>query len=99
MAFRAFEITDAFQEQFGYPELTLERKAKILGLNAASLFGVDPEAVRCGIDTDLLEASRGELEILVDEGLLPSVYEPVGYVTRREVFDWFRGLTTPWAPV
>ena len=58
MAFRAFEITEAFQEQFGYLALTAERKAKILGLNAAGLFGVDHEAVRCGIDTDLLDASR-----------------------------------------
>ena len=32
-AFRAFEITAEFQERFGYPELTAERKAKILGLN------------------------------------------------------------------
>ena len=98
-AFRAFEITEAFQERHGYPALTAELKAKILGLNAAELFGVDVEAVTCGIDTSLLEASRGELQVLVDDGLVPSPYEPVGYMTRREVLGWWRSLTEPWAPV
>ena len=32
-AFRTFEITPEYQERFGYPALTPERKAKILGLN------------------------------------------------------------------
>ncbi len=99
MAFRAFEITEAFQEQHGYPALTAERKAKILGLNAARVFDVDVEAVRCGIDTDLLAASRGELEVLVDDGLVPSPYEPIGYMTRREVLGWWRSLEGPWSPI
>ena len=99
MAFRAFEITESFQEQFGYPALTPAIKAKVLGLNAARLFGVDPEALMCGIDADLLEASRGELKVLVDDGLVPSPYEPVGFMTRREVLGWFDTLREPWAPV
>ena len=33
-AFRAFQITEQFQEQFGYPALTDEIKRKVLGLNA-----------------------------------------------------------------
>jgi uncharacterized protein len=88
-SFRAFEITEAFQEQYGYPALTPEVKAKIFGLNAADLFGVDAEALMCGIDTDLLTASKGELQILVDDGLVPSPYEPIGYMTRREVLGWW----------
>jgi predicted TIM-barrel fold metal-dependent hydrolase len=48
-AFRAFEITPEFQERFGYPALTAEVKRKILGLNAARLYGVDPvPRPRCG---------------------------------------------------
>ncbi len=39
-AFRAFTISEAFQEQFGYPQLTDETKALILGGNAARLYGV-----------------------------------------------------------
>jgi hypothetical protein len=41
-AFRAFQIPAAMREEFGYPELTAARKAKILGLNAARIYGVDP---------------------------------------------------------
>ena len=41
MAFRAFQITAEYQERFGYPALTPAVKAKVLGLNAANLFGID----------------------------------------------------------
>lgn len=41
-AFRAFQIPEWMQETYGYPELTPERKAKILGLNAAKVYGIDP---------------------------------------------------------
>jgi uncharacterized protein len=50
MAFRAFEITAAFQMMYGYPALTPEVKAKVFGLNAAALYGIDPTAQRCAID-------------------------------------------------
>jgi hypothetical protein len=39
-AFRAFAISDEFQERFGYPALTDETKRLILGGNAARLFGL-----------------------------------------------------------
>ena len=45
-AFRAFQIPSAMQEEFGYPELTAERKAKILGRNAARIYGIDPDAAQ-----------------------------------------------------
>ncbi len=99
MAFRAFQITEAFQDRYDYPALTDEIKAKVLGLNAATLFDVDVEAVTCGIDTSLLEASRGELQVLVDDGLVPSPYQPVGFMTRREMLGWFHSLREPWAPI
>jgi hypothetical protein len=41
-AFRGFEIPSELQTQYGYPALTPERKAKILGLNAARLFCLPP---------------------------------------------------------
>ena len=44
-AFRAFQITEEFQERFGYPALTDEVKARILGRNAAELYGVEPTKV------------------------------------------------------
>jgi uncharacterized protein len=47
-AFLTFQITPEYQERFGYPELTDERKAKILGLNAARVMGIgQPLAERC----------------------------------------------------
>ncbi len=60
-AFRAFRISDELQERFGYPALTPERKRKILGHNAARLFGVDPMTVPCRFDRDELLAVRAEL--------------------------------------
>jgi hypothetical protein len=39
-AFRAFGISDEFQERFGYPQLTDESKRLILGANAARLYGL-----------------------------------------------------------
>ena len=60
-AFRAFEISEEYQERFGYPALTPEVKRKVLGLNAARLYGVDPVArPRC-------EGTLADLERLRDE--------------------------------
>jgi hypothetical protein len=46
-AFRTFEITPEYQERFGYPALTPEVKAQILGLNAARLYGIDAARSAC----------------------------------------------------
>jgi predicted TIM-barrel fold metal-dependent hydrolase len=46
-ALRAFRISEEFQERYGYPRLTRKAKAKILGLNAARLYGVDAITTRC----------------------------------------------------
>lgn len=45
-AFRAFQISDEFQERFGYPALTERIKGKILSRNAASFYDLDLAAVR-----------------------------------------------------
>ncbi|MDG2306902.1 MAG: amidohydrolase family protein [Candidatus Binatia bacterium] len=45
-AFRAFQIPVSYQQEFGYPELTAERKAKIFGVNAARVYGIDLERAR-----------------------------------------------------
>ncbi len=60
MAMRAFEITPAFQEAYGYPALSDDVKAGIFGLNAAALFGLDPTAPRCGLTADPLTANVAE---------------------------------------
>jgi len=43
-AFRAFQISEQFQQRFGYPALTAERKQKILSGNALRLLSLLPEA-------------------------------------------------------
>ena len=42
-AFRAFEISQEFQDKYGYPALTQARKEKILGQNAAKLQNIATE--------------------------------------------------------
>ena len=41
-AMRTFQISEELRERYGYPKLTKELKAKILGLNGAALYGVEP---------------------------------------------------------
>jgi predicted TIM-barrel fold metal-dependent hydrolase len=64
-AFRLLTISEQFQEQYGYPALTPERKAKIFGLNAARIYRIDPEATRCTLDTSKLT----KLKLTMDQEL------------------------------
>jgi len=97
MALRAFEITPAFQEAYGYPALTDQVKADVLGLNAARLFGLDPLAVRCGLTSDPLTTAVPEAAHLRTEGALPSPWSPHGPTTRRQVLNWMASpLTGSW---
>jgi predicted TIM-barrel fold metal-dependent hydrolase len=75
-AFRAFRIDGEFQERYGYPALTPLRKAKILGLNAARVYGVEPVTQR-------YEFTRRELEDI--RATLPFKHETYGPRNRREV--------------
>ncbi len=59
-AFKALEIPPSMQEQFGYPPLTKRTKRRILGLNAARLYGIDPRARRRAIASDRFTALRAE---------------------------------------
>jgi uncharacterized protein len=89
-AFRAFEITPQLQEKHGYPALTPERKAKIFGLNAARVYGVNVD--------ELQKAQRGDLVSRVREEYAnaprPS-FETYGPRTRRDMLrllDFTRGM-------
>src|SRR5262249_12713582 len=55
---RRFKIADELLEKYGYPQLTDPIKNQILGLNAARLFGIDPQAARAAIKADKLSALR-----------------------------------------
>jgi len=57
-AFKALQIPPAMQEEFGYPPLTAKAKRRILGLNAAHLYGVKPREPRCTVPPDAIDRLR-----------------------------------------
>jgi hypothetical protein len=61
-AFRALEIPQSMQDQYGYPALTPERKAKILGLNSAAVYEVDVAAARCEAEMCTVSKLKQELD-------------------------------------
>src|SRR5206468_2946644 len=85
---RKLKMKEEMIKEFKYPELTDEVKDKILGLNAAKLFGIDPAAKRSAIKADKLSMLREEMRqdpwpsntqygwVWVDDGREPTV--PVG---------------------
>jgi uncharacterized protein len=99
MAMRAFQITPEFQERYGYPALSADIKAGIFGLNAASLFGVDPGATRCGLSGDPLSEHIDETAERRAVGALPSAWAPNGPTTRREMLSWLSTPGTDWRPM
>jgi predicted TIM-barrel fold metal-dependent hydrolase len=57
---RKLTMKEELIKKYKYPELTDEIKDKILGLNAARLFGIDPKAKRQAIKADKLTRLREE---------------------------------------
>jgi hypothetical protein len=53
-AFKRFQVSDELCEKFGYAKLTKDDKAKIFGLNAAKIYGVDVSAKRNALPADTL---------------------------------------------
>ena len=71
---------------------------RVLGLNAADLFGLDPHAVRCALDADKLAASRPAQRALAASGDLPAPWVPRGPVSRGQMLRWLRDDAGPWLP-
>ena len=88
MAFRAFQISEEYQERFGYPVLTARTKAMIFGLNAADLLGLDPEATRCGLAVGGVAEARAPYGALHAEGEAGAVWAARAPLTRRPVLGW-----------
>ena len=86
--FLQFEISEAFQQRYGYPALTMERKRKILGRNAARAYDLDVDAMRCAVTRSELAAAKR----LLDEeagGRRWACFEPP-LRTRRDFFKFHR---------
>ena len=59
-AFRAFQISEEFQQKYGYSALTPQLKADIFGLNAAAIYGVDPSQVKKAANEDALSRMKAQ---------------------------------------
>ena len=77
-AFRTFQISQEFQDMYGYPALTPQVKAKVFGLNAAKIYKVNPDEVRCKIRQtslarikDIMDGELGERRWAFHQGLGP----------------------------
>ena len=57
---RRLKMDEKLMKKYGYSELTAEIKNKILGLNAAKLFGINVEDARKAIKTDKLTMLKEE---------------------------------------
>jgi hypothetical protein len=57
-ALRTFEISEEFQEQFGYPALTEEIKHKIFWRNAAALHDIETPRKACDMSAEDTEQAR-----------------------------------------
>ncbi|MSP21325.1 MAG: hypothetical protein EXQ93_07415 [Alphaproteobacteria bacterium] len=88
-AFRTFEIAPALVDRYRYPELTPTLKAKVFGLNAAKLWGIDPEAARRRAENDAI----GVAKLVYTEGPSPT-FETYGPRTVAE-FRQLRKLSGP----
>lgn len=84
-AFRSFQISDEFQERYGYPQITKAMKARIFGLNGARVYGLDPQKIE-----QLREADRvGRIKQAYARQPNPS-YQTHGPKSRREFFKLLR---------
>jgi predicted TIM-barrel fold metal-dependent hydrolase len=61
-AFKAFTITQQYQDLYGYPAITDAMKRQIFGLNAARIYNVDPAATRCKVDASSFAMLKREMD-------------------------------------
>ncbi len=69
-AFRTFEISEEFRERYGYPQLTAQARAKIFGLNAARVYGIEPKRTTAKIINDGIAKMRAEARGYPDPSFL-----------------------------
>ena len=79
-ALKRFQISDEVCEKFGYEKITKEDKAKIFGLNAAKLYGVDVNAKRNALPEDTISTIK-------------TAYLDEGGSSENRIFGWVRDDT------
>jgi predicted TIM-barrel fold metal-dependent hydrolase len=85
-AFKTLEIPAALQEQFGYPPLTPKAKRRILGENAANLYGVKTREKRCTVPADRL----AQMQVAQGGARAGRTLRWYGAQTRREFLTLLR---------
>jgi predicted TIM-barrel fold metal-dependent hydrolase len=88
-AFRRFQISQQFQDQYGYPALTPAIKAKIFGLSAAKVYNVDPKALRYKMTKTTLAQLKDQADAELG-GRRWAFQEMGGPRTRREFLNLAR---------
>jgi hypothetical protein len=81
-AFRTFQISEEFQERFGYPPMTPALRAKVFGLNALKPYRIDIEEAQLRARNDTV--SRRRENYLNDPD---PAYVTYGPKTRREFLN------------
>ena len=76
-AFKRFQISDELCEKFGYSKITKEDKAKIFGLNAARIYGVDVKEKRNPLSPDIIAKAR-------------EAYPQTGMLRENAAYGWVR---------
>jgi len=81
-AFRTFQISESFQERYGYPALTSEARRNIFGRNAARAYGLIIPEIRAIAASDRI----GKLKQAYVDDPNPS-FQTFGPKTRREFLE------------
>ena len=76
-ALKRFQISDEICEKFGYAKITKKDKAKIFGLNAARIYGLDAKAKINAFPKDTF-------------GRLETAYHDTGEKSDNAVYGWVR---------
>jgi predicted TIM-barrel fold metal-dependent hydrolase len=97
-AFWRFQIPEDLRNQYGYPELTDSAKRKIMGLNAARLYGLPPGAVYQPVPADYASRIPDDLKTLMEfpgyqaDNLsrLRAAYQATGGQPSNTRYGWVR---------
>jgi uncharacterized protein len=89
-ALRTFQIPARMRETYGYPEITPEIRRKILGLNAAPIYDVDPMTVRCQFGLDEIEQLKMAYHHDPRAVDMPHPHKYLGPRNRRDFFAFQR---------
>jgi hypothetical protein len=93
-----FQIPEDLRRKYGYPELTQDAKRKILGLNSAKLYGVNPKQDFKPVPNDYAKRMTPELKRIMELPLqtgdnlsrIKEQYIAMGAEPRAARYGWVR---------